>query len=512
MKKTIQLVSTLSGLALALVAKADVVLASLFQDHAVLQRDQTVPVWGTAEPGERVVVEFRGQSVATATDAGGKWKVDLKPMSASAEPEVLLVHGKNTLTISDVLTGEVWLASGQSNMEFRVDQANDATNEIAAANHPLIRQFDVTNRVAESPQSTTVGSWVVCTPASAAKFSAVAYYFARDLQQAAHVPVGIINSTWGGTPVESWMSAATLQANPAFGASLDRWHKTIEEYPLKKTEYDSALAVWEKDDTAALVTGKKEQAAFRKAHPKPRVPRGPGHHWTPAGLYNGMIAPLVPYALGGALWYQAESNADYPEEYAALFSAMIRQWRGEWGHEWPFYFVQIANFNGNQADLAPNQWAWLRNAQAQVLTLPKTGMAVTIDIGTPNDIHPKNKQDVGRRLALIARHNLLNEEVEFSGPVFEKIQREGAALRVTFTHAQGLTSSGQPVAGFVVAGSNQKFRPAEVRIDDETVIVSAATVTEPVAVRYAWSNAPEVRLKNSAGLPTSPFRSDEWTH
>jgi sialate O-acetylesterase len=500
------------SLALALVAKADVTVASLFQDHAILQRDQPVPVWGGAEPGEKVTVEFRGQSAAAVADASGKWRVQLEPMTASAEPAVLIVRGKNTLTISDVLTGEVWLASGQSNMEFRIDQANDAANEIAAVNHPQIRQFDVPNVVAASPQAAVAGAWVMCSPATAAKFSAVAYYFARDFQQAAHVPVGIINSTWGGTPVESWMNATALQTNPAFRAPLDRWQKTIEEYPVKKAEYDSALTAWEKEDVAARATGQKEQTVFRKAHPKPRAPRGPGHHWTPAGLYNGMIAPLVPYALGGALWYQGESNADYPEEYTALFSAMIRQWRGEWGREFPFYFVQIANFNGNAADRAPNQWAWLRDAQAQTLALPATGMAVTIDIGTPGDIHPKNKQDVGRRLALIARHELSEEKIEFSGPRLVRSTREGAGLRLNFLHAAGLNSGGQPLVDFAIAGEDRKFHPAMARIEGDTVIVSAAAVAEPVAVRYAWSNAPAARLKNGAGLPASPFRSDEWTH
>lgn len=508
MKKLIQ--EILVGLCLTLAAQADVTVASLFQDHAVLQRDQPVPVWGLAEAGERVTVEFRGQSVSATADSAGNWQVKLQPMKASAEPAALVVRGKNMLTISDILTGEVWLASGQSNMEWRVEQADAAPKEIAAAKHPLIRHFDVPNLVAESPKTTTAGSWVVCSPETAGKFSAVAYYFARDFQAAAGVPVGIINSTWGGTPVESWMSAATLGTQPAFRAPLDRWQQTIADYPQKKTEFDAALPVWEKDDAAALANGKPQQTAFRKANPKPRAPRGPGHHWTPASLYNGMIAPLVPYAFSGAIWYQAESNADYPAEYAALFSAMIKQWRAEWGREFPFYFVQIANFNGTPSDRAPGQWAWLRDAQAQALALPATGMAVTIDIGTPENIHPKNKQDVGRRLSLIARHELLGESVEFSGPQFVRSETVGTSLRLTFTHAAGFNSGKQVPADFLVAGEDHVFHPADARIEGETVVVTSKAVAKPVAVRYAWSNAPTATLRNGAGLPASPFRSDDW--
>lgn len=502
---------TIVGLLLAaLSAQADVTPAPLFRDHAVLQRGQPVPVWGRAAAGEQVTVEFRGQSVATAAGADGKWRVQLAPLAASAEPATLVIRGRNTVTLSDILVGEVWLASGQSNMEWRVEQAADAVAEAAAAKHPLIREFDVPNLVAEAPQETAGGAWVVCSPDTAAKFSAVAYYFARDLQRAAGVPVGIINSTWGGTPVESWMSAAVLGGRPEFRLPLDRWRQTLADYPAKKAEFDAALPAWEKEDAAALATGKAAQAAFRKDHPRPRAPRGPGHHWTPAGLYNGMIAPLVPYAMGGAIWYQGESNADYPEEYTALFTAMIRQWRAEWGRELPFYFVQIANFNGNATDRAPGQWAWLREAQARTLALPATGMVVTIDIGTPGNIHPKNKQDVGRRLALLARRDVLRESVEVSGPTFVRAARAGAALRLEFDHAAGLNSGGEAPGDFILAGADGIFHPATARIEGESLIVSSPAVPEPVAARYAWANAPAARLRNGAGLPAAPFRTDDW--
>lgn len=487
---------------------AEVTLAPLFRDHAVLQRDQPIPVWGQASAGENIVVEFRGQRCEASATESGRWQVQLAPLAASADPALLVVQGRNRVVVADVLVGDVWLASGQSNMEWRVDQAADAEREIAVADHPLIRHFDVPNLVATEPCTAAGGTWEKCTPQSVAKFSAVAYYFARQWRQATGVPVGIVNATWGGTPVESWMSAATLIADKAFQPALARWAQTLKDYPAKKSEYDAALAAWERGEAAA--PDEKARAAYRKQQPRPRAPRGPGHHWTPAGLYNGMIAPLVPFPLSGVIWYQAESNADYPADYTALFSAMIRQWRAEWRRELPFYFVQIANFNGTPADRKPGQWAWLRDAQAATLALPRTGMAVAIDIGTANNIHPKNKQEVGRRLALLAGRDILGATAEASGPVLTKVTAERGGLRLSFAHAAGLTSGGQPLLGFELAAEDQRFFAAEAHIEGTDVVVTSAQVTRPVAVRYAWTNAPEARLKNSDGLPAAPFRSDNW--
>lgn len=485
-------------------------LGAPFRDHAVLQRDQPLAVWGFGEPGEAVTVEFRGHSASAITTTDGRWSVRLPALTASADPAVLRVHGNNLVEVTDVLTGDVWLASGQSNMEWRVEQAADAEKEIAAAHHPHLRHFDVPNVVATEPQRTAGGAWVTCSPETVAKFSAVAYYFAREWQAATGVPVGILNATWGGTPVESWMSAAVLAGNPAFQPTLARWAQTVADYPAAHAAYETALAAWEQDDADAAARGRDVRTAWRKANPKPRAPRGPGHHWTPAGLYQGMIAPLVPTSVAGVIWYQAESNADWPEDYARLFPAMVRQWRAEWERELPFYFVQIANFNGTPTDRAPNQWPWLREAQAQALELPRTGMAVTIDIGTADNIHPKNKQDVGRRLALLARRDLLNENIPATGPVFAALRRDGAALRVEFTAAEGLNAGDEPLGGFEVAGADSAFYPAEARIEGSTVVVTATEVREPVAVRYAWRNAPVAPLQNAAGLPAAPFRSDDW--
>ncbi len=485
-------------------------LGAPFRDHAVMQRDQPLAVWGFGQPGEAVTVEFRGHSASAITTADGDWRVRLPALPASAEPAVLRAYGNNTVEVTDVLTGDVWLASGQSNMEWRVEQAADAEREIAAADHPLIRHFDVPNIVAPEPRRTAGGTWVTCSPQTVAKLSAVAYYFAREWQGATDVPVGILNATWGGTPVESWMSAPTLASDPAFQPALARWAQTVADYPAASAAYETDLAAWERADAEVAAQGREARAAWRKANAKPRAPRGPGHHWTPAGLYQGMIAPLVPAAITGVIWYQAESNADWPEDYGVLFPAMIRQWRAEWGRELPFYFVQIANFRGTPTDRTPNQWPWLRDAQARALALPRTGMAVIIDIGTPENIHPKNKQDVGQRLALLARRDLLDSRITATGPVFAGAQREGTALRVTFTAADGLNAGGEALGGFEVAGADRRFHPAEARIDGATVVVTAPAVSEPVAVRYAWRNAPVARLKNGAGLPASPFRSDDW--
>jgi sialate O-acetylesterase len=498
----------LAALGLALAARGDVSLAPLFRDHAVVQRDQPLVVWGWADPDEPVTVAFRGHSAAVTTSRDGNWRVALPAPAASAEPAEIRVQGRNALVVHDVLVGDVWLASGQSNMEWRVDQAADAEKEIAAARHPLIRHFDVPNLVTTEPRRTADGEWTVCSPATVANYSAVAYYFARDWHAATGVPVGIVNATWGGTPVEAWMSAATLASRETFKPALARWQQTLAEYPVKKAEYDAALARWEKGDAAAA--GEKAKIAYRRENPKPRAPRGPGHHWTPAGLYNGMIAPLVPFPLAGAIWYQAESNADYPADYGPLFTAMIQQWRAEWGREFPFYFVQIANFQGTATDRQPGQWAWLREAQAQALALPKTGMAVTIDIGTPRNIHPKNKQEVGRRLALVARRDLLGAQEEASGPVLKEAITMPGGFRLVFTHAAGLESDGRPLTGFEIAGADRKFFPAQARIERGEVVVTSAEVPQPVAVRYAWANAPEARLRNAAQLPAAPFRTDRW--
>ncbi len=493
------------GLAAATSALADITFAPLFRDGAVLQRDQPLVVWGEAAAGEKVEITFRSQDATVITRADGRWQATLKAEPASPVPSELTASGANTVTVRNVLVGDVWLCSGQSNMVFLVRNAANAESEMAAARFPLIRQFKVPNVVAEKPAAEVGGSWVACTPETVGAFSAVAYYFARELHQKSGVPIGLVTSAWGGTQIEGWMSDATLRADPAWPEIKARWEQTLAGYPAAMAAHEQALAKWQAGAAAAKGAGKSS------ARSKPRAPEGPGSRWMPAGIYHAMIAPLVPYALRGVIWYQGETNAPRHTEYASLFTGMIQQWRSDFGQPLPFYFVQLANFEnreGNEGD----GWAYLREAQARALKLPATGMAVTIDVGDPKNIHPTNKQEVGRRLALHARKQLYGEKIETDGPVFTGAKREGTALRVTFSHASGLKLEPAKDDGrvsFEIAGADKKFVPAEARVDGNAVIVSAAAVPEPVAVRYAWRNSPDARLYNRAGLPAAPFRSDK---
>lgn len=515
-------------------AHADVSLAPLFTDHAVLQRDKPLPVWGRADAGEAVTVKFAEQTRKTTTASDGRWVVLLDALPANPQGTDLTVVGKNTLTLHDLVVGEVWLCSGQSNMEYTVEaragtwQANsrvvNAATEIAAANFPLIRHVRIAQQVSESPTDTVQTSgWQLTTPQTVGGFTAVGYFFARDIFQKLGVPVGLVHSSWGGTPVESWMSPAALATNPAFAVVAERWKQNVADYPAKKTAYTAALAEWTKAETAAKkpaapATGKtkakadpaKSYAAWLAKNPRPRAPRGPGDPWTPTGLFNGMINPLLPYALRGALWYQGESNADRAGEYHALFAAMITAWRAHFGQgDFPFYWVSLANYK-NSGDATGMSYALLRAAQTQTLALPATGQALAIDLGNPDDIHPTNKQDVGRRLALLAKGRVYGATVDDTGPTFASATREGAALRVQFTHANGLIAHDKPVQSLEVAGADRKFFPAKAKIDRDTLLVAAPEVKEPVAVRYAWKNAPEANLHNGAGLPAVPFRSENW--
>lgn len=491
-------------LGLLAAGRADVTLAPLFQDHAVLQREQPLPVWGRAAPGEHVTVTFHEQSIGTTANADGRWMVYLAAVPASADPAELVVTGKNVVTVKDVLVGEVWLASGQSNMEWPLWAAADPDREIAAANFPELRLFSVLHQVASEPAQTVTGSWQACTPESVRMFSAVAYHFGRDLHRKLGVPVGVIGTYWGGTAVEAWTGSAALREVPAWPAIEARWQKDLAEFPGRMAHYPADYEAWSQAQARARAT--------KTANPLkwPSPPIGPGTPYELSGLFNGMIAPLQPYALRGVIWYQGESNAPRPEEYAGLFPAMIRSWRAQWGQgDFPFYFVQLANFAPE--DPTSRSWARLREVQASALALPATGMAVTIDIGNPRDIHPTNKKEVGRRLALIAKTQVYGIPGDFSGPRFAFVTGEPAGLRVHFTHAgTGLIAANKPVQSLEVAGADQKFYPASGKIERDTLLVSSPQVKVPLAVRYAWTNAPEANLFNGAGLPAAPFRSDDW--
>ena len=485
----------------------------MFGDHAVLQRGKPVPVWGNARPGQAVTVAFRGREATTVAGADGRWSVTLDSLNASADPSDLSVTGGSTVVLHDIVVGDVWLCSGQSNMEFTVDDGGDtyrvanAEAEVAAAKYPLIRQLKVERTVATSPQaSVPTSGWIAASPKTAGQFTAVGYFFARDLFRTTGIPIGLIDSPWGGTPIESWIPDAARERT-SIAARLDkRWKDALDSWPPERiARYPLDVQAWEQDFFEAKQTGAKMVLDW------PQPPATPSSPALPGGLYNAMIAPLQPCALRGILWYQGESNVGHADEYAELFGALITSWRAGWGQgDLPFYFVQLANF-GDVKERVDRGWALLREAQQQALLLPATGMAVTVDIGEAENIHPRNKQEVGRRLALIAKDQLYGVHAETSGPLFQSAEVEGAAIRVRFTHASGpLVSRNGPVCGLEIAGDDRRFVPAEGVIDGATLVVASAAVKSPVAVRYAWTNAPVANLYNESGLPAAPFRSDNW--
>jgi sialate O-acetylesterase len=503
-------------------ARAAVQLASPFTSHMVLQQDAVVPVWGTAESGEEVTIEFAGQKKTAHADAHGQWRVDLKPLPASAEGRTFTVTGSHTaepIKLDDVLVGEVWLASGQSNMDFSVSKkekyfagVTNEEQEIAAANYPLIRMFTGKWAKTYNPQTNVGGEWRVCSPATVPAFSAVGYFFACDLHRDLKTPVGIITLAFGASTAEAWIRRETLAADPQLKPMLDRFDAAVQSF---RTNPPPVVAPPRSEDVSAPANPATNSAdASGKTNAVPRRRRGGGsrdpvqdqHNATV--LFNGMINPVIPFAIRGAIWYQGESIVGgeagcvlYPRVQATL----IRDWRQLWGEgDFPFYIVQLA---GQEAE---SNNPWVREAQATVLSLPHTGMAVTTDIGEVHNVHPHNKQDVGDRLARIALANVYGRKIEFSGPKYESMKVEGNAIRVKFSHiGGGLVARGGPLKWFVIAGADMKFVPAEAKIDGDTVVVSSPDVTAPVAVRYAWVNFPDgCNLYNAAGLPAAQFRTD----
>ncbi len=481
-------------------ARAEVTLPNILAEHMVLQRGLPVHIWGKAAPGENVAVAFRGESRTATADAIGRWSVYLSPGEPGG-PFELTVKGTNTIQFKDVLVGDVWVGSGQSNMEWPVSRAANAQAEIAAAKFPRIRLFHATHRVSDYPLADIDGeTWTDCNPESVANFSAVAYFFGKHLHEKLAVPVGLVQSAWGGTPADSWTSLSGISEDASLMPVFAEWARMTNNYAAALDRYDIQAKEWEAKAAKAKAEGVQPPRA-------PGKPNGPGGPWTPAGLYNAMIAPLTPFPIRGVVWYQGESNAGQRRAplYGHLFQTMIRDWRRAWGQgDFPFFFVQLANYK-----TAPdNMWPEVREGQLQTLALRNTGMAVTIDIGTPDNIHPPNKQDVGLRLALAARAISYGEAIEYSGPLFRNAAPENGGVRVWFDHAAGLSAKGGTLKGFEIASYDRKYVPAEARIDGTTVVVSSAEVTAPVYVRYGWADNPECNLYNGAGLPASPFRSE----
>ncbi len=501
----------LAGGVLIPCAKAEVKLASPFTDHMVLQCDRSVPVWGTADAGETVTVAFAGQKSSTTADAFGKWRVDLAALKVSAESRAFTVSGSKTekpIQLADVLVGEVWLASGQSNMDFTLSKkvkyfagvANEEA-EIAAANYPLIRMFTGEAAKAYTPQARVGGAWKVCSPETAPAFSAVVYFFARDLQKEIQTPIGIVTLAFGASTAEAWIRRETLATDKQLKPLLEHFDTAVEKF---RTNPPPVVAAPRSEDVAATNAAPVSKRRDRTV----RDPVQDQHNATV--LFNGMIEPFIPFALRGVIWYQGESIVGGKEGvalYPHVQATLIRDWRALWRQgDFPFYIVQLAGQEANSNN------PLVREAQATVLTLPNTGMAVTTDIGEAKNVHPHNKQDVGDRLARIALAQVYGRNGEFSGPRYEAIHVETNSIRITFSHlGGGLKVKGDELKGFVIAGADQKFVPASAKLAGDTVIVSSAEVAAPVAVRYAWVNFPkEANLYNQAGLPAAQFRSDRW--
>ena len=486
------------ALLLTLRAGAEVSLPKLFSSHMVLQRDMPIHVWGSAAAGEKITVELHGLTASASTDDAGRWSIYLPSQSAGG-PFTLVIRGSNTIQFDDILIGDLWFASGQSNMEMPLvgfpnsAVIQDSAKEIAAANYPDIRLLLIEKDAADYPLEDVKSAtgWSSCTPETAKNFSAVAYFFARDLQKAQgkqHVPIGLIDSTWGGTPAEAWTSLDALGADaalmPVFAARAERMdHEAIE----MRLDQADKLA---RDQGKPLTPG-------HPWHPNPAS-------WRPAALYNAMVAPFTPLPIRGVIWYQGESNSSHAGLYDRIFPAMIQDWRTQWHQgNFPFLFVQISAF----ASTPKEDWGTLRDAQRRSLYLTKTGMAVTIDVGDEHNVHPANKQVVGERLSLLARQLVFGENIVASGPLFQLAYPSDGAMHVWFHNADGLRSKGGSLEGFEIAGHDGVFVSASAHIEGETVTVTSPSVGQPEYVRYAWPNFPHANLYNGAGLPASTFTS-----
>ena len=497
----------------AIAVAAAVRLPAVIGDNMVLQRGQPVPIWGWAEKGEEVTVRIAGQTLSIKAGDNGRWRVVLDELELG-QPLEMTVQGSTggAITLKNILVGDVWLCSGQSNMEWRVSGSNNATEEIAASDHPQIRLLSVPPKGTQEPQQDFKSQWVQCNPKTVGSFSAVAYFFGRKLRQNLNVPIGLIHCSWGASSCEAWIKRPVLEADPRYKPMLRSWDERMRNSdPREAEKAEQQYAAWQKRIDTAKAAGKTA----------PKRPDNFGNmiklmfdvRRRPANCYNGMLLPLVPYAIRGVIWYQGETNAGRAYQYRQLFPLMIRQWRDDWCQgDFPFYFVQLSNFMAVKGQPSDSAWAELREAQAMTLRVPNTGMAVTIDIGAAKDIHPKNKQDVGGRLARWALAKTYGKDIVYSGPLYKSMEKKGGRIVIHFDHpGTGLVAKdGGQLKGFAIAGADQKFVWAEARIVGDTVVVSNPDVPDPVAVRYAWADNPVCNLYNREGLPASPFRTDTW--
>jgi len=504
------------------IAVAELKLPAVFSDNMVLQRNRDFKVWGWAEAGEQITLTLGSNSIETECDLDKRWSVIVPAMEAGG-PYIMTVSSQDTVSISDSLTvaltdtitvsniliGEVWLCSGQSNMQWTMGRLKDIDHDIASADYPEIRMLTVPLLTTVVPQDSIpankMPSWVSASPDTVHSFSAVAYYFGKELHERLRVPIGLINSSWGGSVAEAWTRAETLRAYPELAPIASNLDSLARVQPEELRRYEERREAY---NTAI-------QDSIPNPPPYPLYPRGPGTRDYPGGLYNAMIHPLVPYTIAGVIWYQGESNSVRAVQYRTLFPAMIRDWRTVWGQgDFPFLYVQLANWDTKTIprDGGWGSWPELREAQLMSLQVPNTGMAVITDIGDPKNIHPNNKWDVGRRLALNALDMAYGYTVIRSGPIFSSMFRNGKTLRLRFRHvAEGLvTGNLDALSGFTIAGDDRVFHEAVARIKGKEIVVEHPDIANPAAIRYSWDDNPNGNLYNTAGLPASPFRTDSW--
>ena len=498
---------TILLLASAFVTKANVTLPDVLSDSMVLQRDHTVPIWGKADAGETITVRFANQTKKTVADKDGNWLVKLDAMKANDTPATLTIEGKNKIELKDILVGEVWLVSGQSNMQRLLSETANGDAAIAAANHPLIRLFNVSRQVAFKHALPPLATWQACTPQSVKEFSAAGYYFGVELQKELNVPIGLINSSYGGSQAEAWTPVEYLNANADLRPTVERTKIWDEERPKVKADYEEAIKKWREDS-------EKAKAAGARPSPSPSVPDALREYRIASSIYNGMIEPLIPFAIRGAAWYQGESNEARAEQYEILLPTMIRAWRERWKQgDFPFGIIQLPNYRAVKNEPADEAWSHLREAQRRTfLNTKNTGLIVTIDIGEANDIHPKNKLDVGKRMASWALADVYGRKITKSGPMFKSAKIEGSKIILTFDEiGAGLKiRDGDKLDEFAIAGADKKFYWANAKIVGKNrVEVWSSSVTQPISVRYAFNNNPKhPNLTNESGLPASPFRTD----
>lgn len=528
------------------------ILPAIFADHMVLQRNIKVPVWGFGKFGEKVTVRFAGQTKIGTVENNGKWRVELDPLTTNDQPgELNVTVGKINQKIMDVLVGEVWLASGQSNMAYPVSSLPNANDVLAKSNDEQLRFFTVSRKPASEPQSDTNGKWELANSQNAKGFSAVAYFFATELRKTLKCPIAVLHASWGGTSIETWISLDGLKQNPPITKMVNLWDKAVVKHdeilknPQIETDYEielkryqkevapvynAALKLYNDSVEKGIAVGKKPQPSMPEpSNPDPMGMPSPSRRpSTPTVNFNGMIAPLIPYAIQGVIWYQGENDGSKGFEYRTLMPRLVENWRKLWNQpasaaQFPFLWVQLPCNGEDKTPVADKGWPFLREAQLMTLRLPHTGMAITIDIGNPKNVHPADKFDVGKRLALVARKVAYDESIVASGPLFKSFNIEkNGRIRLTFTETgSGLVIGQSPwyapsvtpfpkdkLIGFFIAGVDKKWVEADAQIDGNSVIVFSQQVPNPVAVRYGWANSPRCNLYNREGLPASPFRTD----